>query len=276
MPTSPIFTDEEIVALAQILKPPWRPGQLVMPWLRANADMLQALVQEEHWSADHHTLHEATQPWKDTLVFRLSIRLSINLSVQLSIRLVFRHSRVVIFARPVYSVPMPTSPIFTDEEIVALGQILKPLWRPGQLVMPWLRANADMLRALVQEEHWSWNAVAAAMTKAGITYRTGNAWSGTTLRLQIRQARQPLKKQAAVRGPIIVSPATKSETSETRAPTGAPIATATAVVSDAGAAKRATARFKAFTLKPYEPPPKLTPEEAAEKAVLENRFFGKP
>ncbi|MCB8883938.1 hypothetical protein ACELLULO517_27070 [Acidisoma cellulosilytica] len=78
-----------------------------------------------------------------------------------------------------------------------MAQSLKDRWRPGALIDPWLRENAEMLIGLVRNHHWSWTAVAAAMTEAGITYRTGNPWSGQTLRLQIRRAARPLKRSLA-------------------------------------------------------------------------------
>jgi hypothetical protein len=92
---------------------------------------------------------------------------------------------------------MRCSPSFTAEEISALAQTLKSQWRPGALIDPWLRANADMLSALVKDRQWSWNAVAAAMTEASIIYRTGNPWSGQTLRLQIRKVSRPSTRPRA-------------------------------------------------------------------------------
>jgi hypothetical protein len=41
---------------------------------------------------------------------------------------------------------------------------------------PWLRKHQATIRTLVHDD-WSWAAIAQALTRAGITWRTGRAWS---------------------------------------------------------------------------------------------------
>ncbi len=80
----------------------------------------------------------------------------------------------------------------TDAEIEALAEIFRPLWRQGDIMRPWLRQHHELLRSLVHGE-WSWAAVGAAMTKLGITYRTGKPWTEKGLRSELSRARMPLK-----------------------------------------------------------------------------------
>jgi hypothetical protein len=80
----------------------------------------------------------------------------------------------------------------TDAEIEALAEIFRPLWRQGDIMRPWLRQHHELLRSLVHGE-WSWAAVGAALTKVGITYRTGTPWTDKRLRSELSRALMPLK-----------------------------------------------------------------------------------
>lgn len=80
----------------------------------------------------------------------------------------------------------------TDAEIVILAKQLRPLWQQGDSVRPWLRQHHEVLLGLVHGE-WSWAAVSAALTKAGITYRTGKPWTEKQLRSEMSRSLQPLK-----------------------------------------------------------------------------------
>jgi hypothetical protein len=80
----------------------------------------------------------------------------------------------------------------TDADIEALAEIFRPLWREGDIMRPWLRQHHELLRSLVHGE-WSWAAVGAALTKVGITYRTGTPWSDKRLRSELSRALMPLK-----------------------------------------------------------------------------------
>jgi hypothetical protein len=80
----------------------------------------------------------------------------------------------------------------TDADIEALAEIFRPLWRQGDIMRPWLRQHHELLRSLVHGE-WSWAAVGAALTKVGITYRTGTPWTDKRLRSELSRALLPLK-----------------------------------------------------------------------------------
>ncbi|GLR68290.1 hypothetical protein GCM10010909_29710 [Acidocella aquatica] len=80
----------------------------------------------------------------------------------------------------------------TDADIEALAEIFRPLWRHGDIMRPWLRQHHELLRSLVHGE-WSWAAVGAALTKVGITYRTGTPWTDKRLRSELSRALMPLK-----------------------------------------------------------------------------------
>ena len=80
----------------------------------------------------------------------------------------------------------------TDADIEALAEIFRPLWREGDIMRPWLRQHHELLRSLVHGES-SWAAVGAALTKLGITYRTGKPWTEKGLRSELSRALMPLK-----------------------------------------------------------------------------------
>ena len=87
-----------------------------------------------------------------------------------------------------YKPPMP------DEDIAALADELRPLWRKGQPVLPWLRKHAPRLIEL-QRDEWTWASLGKALTCAGITYQTNRPWDGEHLRVQVSRATRPLKRQ---------------------------------------------------------------------------------
>jgi hypothetical protein len=87
---------------------------------------------------------------------------------------------------------MPLKRSHTEAEIETLADMLRPLWRPGDVLRPWLRQHHELLRSLVHND-WSWAAIAQAMTLTGITYRTGKPWNADWLQCEIYRARQPLK-----------------------------------------------------------------------------------
>jgi hypothetical protein len=167
----------------------------------------------------------------------------------------------------------------SETELNALAAELRALWRPGDIVGHWLRKYAHELRVLVHDD-WSWAALADVLTRAGITYRTGHAWSADGLRHDVRRASRPLKRQLQIGGTSIVpvgaptlSPARDAEPQfklaslNTNQPQNASsLAPAEAPVAPSGP------RFKMFTLKPQEPPRKLTPVEQEERAAIRKRF----
>ena len=99
---------------------------------------------------------------------------------------------------------MPYKPPMPDEDIEALAAELRPLWRKGKAVRPWLRKHAPRLIELVRDE-WTWACVGRALTQAGITYRTGRPWDGEHLRTQVARATAPLKGRQAA--PVVIRPA---------------------------------------------------------------------
>ena len=87
---------------------------------------------------------------------------------------------------------MPYKRTPTDEEIAALADQFRPLWRQNEPMRPWLRKHGEALMELVHGD-WSWDSVAAALNRAGITYQTGNPWTGYRLRRNYLTAKIPLK-----------------------------------------------------------------------------------
>lgn len=82
-----------------------------------------------------------------------------------------------------------------DDEIDALAARFRALWVAGDVIRPWLRRHSEMLLALVRDG-WSWAAIARALTQAGITYRTGRAWTANNLQSEAYRARKPLRGYA--------------------------------------------------------------------------------
>lgn len=171
----------------------------------------------------------------------------------------------------------------TDAEIEVLAATFRPLWRPGDVVRPWLRQHQDMLLELVHGE-WSWAAVGVALSKAGITYRTGAPWTAKTLRSEFSRAQTPLKGyrrrpgrsgDAAPEQPPVETPVTIG------AGAVPPAAAATASVilplppepvpSAAGAP-----RFKPASFRVHELPPPLSEAERAETERNHRLTFGPP
>lgn len=84
---------------------------------------------------------------------------------------------------------MPKPATFTSEEISALADRMREVWRPGSQLAPWLRDNANRLTKLNREERFSWAAVAGALNEAGIVYRTSNPWTGPNLAKAVSEFR---------------------------------------------------------------------------------------
>lgn len=166
----------------------------------------------------------------------------------------------------------------TDAEIETLAATFRPLWRPGDVVRPWLRQHRDMLLELVHGE-WSWAAVGAALSKAGITYRTGAPWTAKTLRSEFSRAQTPLKgyrrrlghSEDAASEPLPV-PTEPVATMETEAiPPAVPFPAPVAPPLPPGPRPSAASapRFKPASLRIHEPPPVLS--EAERKEIERNR-----
>src|ERR1700758_3065597 len=89
---------------------------------------------------------------------------------------------------------MPIKRQPSEAELDALAERFRALRRAGDVLRPWLRKHHGMIRALVNDD-WSWAAVADALTRAGVTWRTGRAWSAEGLRREIVRASIPLKNR---------------------------------------------------------------------------------
>jgi hypothetical protein len=89
-----------------------------------------------------------------------------------------------------------------EAEIEALAAKFRQSWRDGTLIKSWLKAHADELRRLVQEEDWAWTNIGRALSKAGIAYQTGNGWSGETLRKTVAKAMKPSKRAGRRSHPV--------------------------------------------------------------------------
>ena len=155
----------------------------------------------------------------------------------------------------------------SDAEIDALAAEFRALWRTGDVVGPWLRKHAVRLRELVHGD-WSWAAIAAALTRAGITYRTGRPWSAEGLRVDVRRATRPLKRSV-----VIMDTSGTSATvplSENTAASSTPSAVSHSRIPDTPTVPR----FKPASLRPYEPPHPPTPEDIEERERQQKRIFG--
>jgi hypothetical protein len=171
----------------------------------------------------------------------------------------------------------------TDAEIETLAATFRPLWRPGDVVRPWLRQHHDMLLELVHGE-WSWAAVGAALSKAGITYRTGAPWTAKALRSEFSRAQAPLKGyrrrpgrsgEAASEPPPIEAPVTIG--AGVVPPAAAPAAPVMSPLPPGPVPSAASGpRFKPASLRVHEPPPVLSETERVEIERNRRLTFGPP
>ncbi len=174
----------------------------------------------------------------------------------------------------------------TDAEIETLAATFRPLWRPGDVVRPWLRQHRDMLLELVHGE-WSWAAVGAALSKAGITYRTGAPWTAKALRSEFSRAQMPLKgyrrrpgrsKDTASEPLPVSTEAVTTMGAGVIPPVPIPPAPVIPPLSSGPPGPRPSAasgpRFKPATLRVREPPPVLSEVERAEIERNRRLTFG--
>lgn len=157
----------------------------------------------------------------------------------------------------------------TDEEIEVLAEQFRPLWRQGDIVRPWLRQHRDMLLELVHGD-WSWASVGQALSRAGITYRTGKPWTDKWLRSEFSRAQIPLKGYRRRRGDVERSAAIQpAAPSPADAPSMPPPLTSPPHVPNAP-------RFKPASFRITEPP--CAPSEAERTEIERNHrlTFGPP
>jgi hypothetical protein len=171
----------------------------------------------------------------------------------------------------------------TDAEIEMLAATFRPLWRPGDVVRPWLCQHQDMLLELVHGE-WSWAAIGAALSKAGITYRTGAPWTAKALRSEFSRAQMPLKgyrrrpgrSEDAASEPLPVE-AMVTIGAGVVPPAAAPAAPVILPLPPgAGSSAASAPRFKPASLRVHEPPPVLSEAEQAEIERNRRLNFGPP
>jgi hypothetical protein len=157
----------------------------------------------------------------------------------------------------------------SDEEIDALAEQFRPLWRQGDIVRPWLRKHRDILLDLVHGG-WSWASVGQALTKAGITYRTGKPWTAKWLRSEFSRAQIPLKgyrkRQSQFDGLPTVHSATPPIAVTPSTPT--PLTQSPSVPS--------ALRFKPASFRITDPPRALSEAEHSEIESNRRLTFGPP
>jgi hypothetical protein len=172
---------------------------------------------------------------------------------------------------------MPIKRQPSDAELDALAERFRALWRQGDVVRPWLRKHHAMLRALVHDD-WSWAAVADALTRAGIAWRTGRAWSAEGLRREIVRASIPLKSRWTAKAPAL--PASDAAPPAPRVPAAPQAAADTPVSAQATSAPAPPSggptlpRFRPASLKPYEPPRPPTADEEKEREAIHKKIYG--
>jgi hypothetical protein len=173
----------------------------------------------------------------------------------------------------------------TDAEIETLAATFRPLWRKGDVVRPWLRQHQDMLLELVHGE-WSWAAIGAALSKAGITYRTGAPWTAKALRSEFSRAQAPLKgyrrrpgraKDTASEPLPVPTEAVTTMGAGVFPPAAAPAAPVISPLPPGPEPSAASGpRFKPASLRVHEAPPVLSEAERAEIERNRRLTFGPP
>jgi hypothetical protein len=160
---------------------------------------------------------------------------------------------------------MPLKRQPTPDEIAVLAEELRPLWRDGDVVRPWLRKHATRLRSLIADG-WSWAGLATVLTQAGITYRTKRPWTVNALKAEVSRANAPSKSRKSTPGNMAAEMPLAEAFSEARLMMAEPHIT----IERAGVC---FPKFAPASLKPYEPPRARTPEEEKEIETLRKRIF---
>jgi hypothetical protein len=82
----------------------------------------------------------------------------------------------------------------TTKELQKIAADLRTGWVQGDPVAPFLRRSLTSIDKLVHEELVSLRDIATALGLAGITFKTGHAWSADNLRKELGKARAKLKQ----------------------------------------------------------------------------------
>jgi hypothetical protein len=91
---------------------------------------------------------------------------------------------------------MPIKHLRSAHEIEETARDLARQWRQGDGVEPFLRRVEPELSRRVRNDNWSWETVARALNRAGITYQTGREWTGELLSQKIRVIRYKRRLRA--------------------------------------------------------------------------------
>lgn len=89
---------------------------------------------------------------------------------------------------------MPKKHPRDDTDIGHFAKELAGRWQQADGVEPWLRDIEPELSRKVRYERWSWESIARAFNMAGILYRTGRPWSGTSLASKITSVRHEARQ----------------------------------------------------------------------------------
>ncbi len=81
---------------------------------------------------------------------------------------------------------MPIKLTRDEDDIEVMAEALAQRWRRGDGIEPFLRDLEPELSRRVRDQHWSWESLALAFNRAGITYQSGRVWTGQTLGNKIR------------------------------------------------------------------------------------------
>jgi hypothetical protein len=171
-----------------------------------------------------------------------------------------------------------------DDEIEAMAETLRPLVKRGETIRPFLRRNQHRLREIVDEE--SWATLALVMTKLGMTYSTGRAWTGHTIRVELTRSIAPRARERArqkITEPPVPLPSAPTRTPHaelSRQPSGVaesrfkPATPRPApMITPASSATKPETKFKPSTVRAVEPPREPTQAEIKEQEEIQKRFF---
>lgn len=171
-----------------------------------------------------------------------------------------------------------------DDEIEAMAESLRPLVKRGETIRPFLRRNQHRLREIVDEE--SWATLALVMTKLGMTYSTGRAWSAHTMRVELTRSIAPRARERAqqkiVDPPVPLPPAPTQAAHAERSRqqsgvAGSQFKPATPLpapmIAPAAGATKPGPKFKPSTVRAVEPAREPTQAEIKEQEEIQKRFF---
>jgi len=89
-----------------------------------------------------------------------------------------------------------------DADIERLAAEFRGRWVPADGIEPWLRRNVASLRRKNRDEGWSWSDIGRALTRAGVVYSGGTAWTGKVLTVKVAQVRAQTRKREAKRAAV--------------------------------------------------------------------------